>query len=261
MADTSWSFNGTDLSTFGVITMLDDYLDLADKRGEDQVIPYKDGSIFVEKYYSGRTISFGMAIKKSSNETLEDAIDDLKKLLSPRSQKDLSNTRADGSVRTILASMESTLQFQRESYNFARVVISFKCSNPFFRGEDPIADNTTTIDADPKTLTVDNTGTVEETDPIIILTGPLENVIITHPTNGSIFKYMEEIQSPRVVTVQTVNGEYVATDDLGANLIGNVQHEGSFALLVVDTGVNNFEVNSDVTTTGEIQITFYPPYL
>lgn len=258
---TSWTYDGINLSTFGAITVINDYLDVARKRGGNQEIPYKHGSIHIDKFYEERSLSFGIAIKVSGADDLEELMDDMKALFSSRDQKVLSNTRADLSVRTILASVEETFQVHRESYNFLKVVVIFKCASPFFRGSSLIPDNTTVIDASPKLMDVTNTGTVEECDPTIILTGPLDNVVITNTTNGSIFRYTVAIASPRVVTIQTVDGEYVATDDLSANVIGNVEYAGGESLLRLESGLNELSITSDTPTTGTIKISFYPPYL
>jgi len=258
---TTWTYDGTDLSTFGVITELDDYLDIAPRRGGDITIPNRHGELYVEKVYDSRSISFGMAIKASNAEALEQVFDDLKTLFYSETQKVLANTRADTTVRTVLATVEDTLQVRRESYNFARCVVNFKLANPFFRGEVATDDNTTVIDSDPTVYVVENIGNTKETDPVIILTGPLENTVITNSTTGAVLVYNGVIPSPRIVTIQTVNMEYVAVDDLGANMIDNIEHVGSDFLMTFAPGDNNLSVADDEATTGTVQFVFYPPYL
>lgn len=260
-SSTSWSFDGIDLATFGEITLLNDYLDMPSKRGENQVIPFRHGSRFVEKYYGERVVTFGIAIKRPSAILLEQTLDDLKKLLAKRQEKILSNTRADESVRTISVSVEGETQIQRESYNFLRAVIIFKSSSPFFRSTTVTADNEITVDASPKSMPVDNIGTAVETDPVCILTGPLENVVITNPSNNCILEYIGSIPSPRVVTIQTLNGQFIATDDLSTNVIGNIRHHNSQSLMEFDSGLNSLQVESDVTTTGKVKFVFYPPFM
>lgn len=258
---TTWTYDGVDLATFGVITMNDDYLDVPDLRGENQTISNRHGNIYVPKFYSERSFQFGMAIRKDTAVLLEQAIDDLNILFSGRSEKLLTNTRADGSVRSILAKVDGKLQTKRESYKFLRAVINFKSAQPFFRGASYIADNTTVINASPKAMSVDNTGTVEECDPIIVLTGPLSNTVILNNENGVSLTYTGTIASPRIVTIQTVDGEYVATDDLGANKIANISHSGSESLMRLEKDVNSITVTDDTHTTGSVKIYFYPPFL
>jgi phage-related protein len=257
---TTWLFDSVDLSTFGTITLLDDYLDQASKRGGNQEIPFKHGSIFVPKFYGETEIAIGIAIKRSASALLEEAIDDLKSLCSGRNQKVLSNTRADGSIRTAMASVEGKLQTKRESYKFARVVVTFKLADPFFRGS-VLVSGEVTVDASPKILTISNTGTVEECSPIVTLTGPLSNTVMTNPANGCMLTYTGTIASPRIVTIREINGEIVATTDLGVSVVGNIDHEGSTSFMVIEKGSNPISIVDATHTTGKAKIEFYPPYL
>lgn len=257
---TTWTYNGTDLSTFGAITLLNDYLDIAGKRGGNQTIPKMHGQIFIPKYYDETEIAIGIAIKTSSATLLEATFDTLKGLCSGRAQKVLSNTRADGTVRTALASIEGKIQVARESYNFARIVITFKLASPFFRGA-TLTNTSVVVNTSPKALTVVNAGTVEETAPNIILTGPLSGTVITNSTNGVVLTYGGTIASPRVVTISQLNGEYIATDDLGANVIGNVSHAGGESFMILEPGNNSISITDATHTTGSVAFTFYPPYL
>lgn len=258
---TTWSFGGTALSTYGKVTMIDDDLDIPDKRGDNILIPFRHGKSFVEKFYDERTITFGIAIKRATAALLEADIDALKLKISPRALQVLSQTREDGSIRTAYAAVEKKLQVDRQTATFAKIILEFTLPFPFFRLSTVIADNTTTINANPKAMTVTNPGTVEETDPIITLTGPLSNTVITNSTNGSVFRYTGTIASPRVVTIQTVNGEFVATDDLAANKIANIGHSGFASLLVLNPGANSLSIADGTHTTGSVKISFYAPYL
>lgn len=257
---TTWSFDSVDLSTFGSITLLDDYLDIASKRGGNQTIPQKHGTIFVPKFYEETEIAIGIAMKFASATLLEAALDTLKSLCSPRVQKVLSNTRADGSVRTAMASVEGKLQAKRESHNFARVVVTFKLAEPFFRGSVAVEEEIV-MDSSPKVLVVANTGTVEECNPIITLTGPLQDVMIANAENSCSLTYTGTIASPRIVTIQQVDGEILATTDLGANVISNVDHTGSESFLLLEKGDNTLLISDSTHTTGKVGITFYPPFL
>ena len=111
-------------------------------------------------------------------------------------------------------------------------------------------------------ITITNAGTADERNPTIVLTGPLLNTVITNVTNGCVLTYTGTIASPRVVTIsKSSTGEYTATNDLGANVIGNVTHSGDAALFVVDAGDNDLSVADGTHTTGSVKVEFYPPYL
>jgi hypothetical protein len=259
----TWTFGGTNLSsTYGNITVLDDSLDIPDARGSNIVIPYKHGTIHVNKYFDERIIAFGIAIAKANSAAIDAAIDSLHTLIGPRQQQVLSHTREDTTVRTALACVEKNLQVKRIGDRLVRVVVEFTLAQPFFRLSTIIADNTTTINASPKAMVVTNPGTVEERDPVILLSGPLTNVTITNSTNGAILTYTGVIDAGETVTIQTsASGEYTATHSVDGDVIGNVTHSGAPALMVFNIGVNTLSITSSVTTTGTVKASFYAPFL
>lgn len=122
---TTWSYGGVTLSTYGKVTLLDDDLDIPDRRGHNQIIPFQHGTRFVEKFYSERKMLFGIAIKTASALAMETLIDNLKSNLGASAQQTLSQTREDGSIRTALASVERSFQMKRETATFARIVVEF----------------------------------------------------------------------------------------------------------------------------------------
>lgn len=259
---TTWTFGGTALTSFGKVTLIDDYLTSPERRGKNVVIPYQDGTVFVQKYFDERKLSFGIAVVGTSASDLETKADTMRALFGKRTQQTLAMTREDTTVRNALASVDGFMQVQRVSDKIARYVVDFTLTSPFFRLSTAIADNTTTIDTDPKAMVFTNPGTVEERNPTIILTGPLSNTVITNSTNGHTLTYTGTIASPRVVTISTNSqGEYIATTDLGANVIGNITHSGSAALMVINSGSNTLSIADDTATTGTVKITFNAPYL
>jgi hypothetical protein len=159
-----------------------------------------------------------------------------------------------------LASVEGKLQVVRESAKFLRAVIVFKAADPFFRSS-VLFEDTLLVNAALVAWEIDNPGTVEQVEPVIVLTGPLLNPIITNTTNGCVLSYTGSIPSPRVVTIQTIDKEIIVTNDLGANLIGALAHSPRPEYFALDKGINELEVEDDTATTGTVTISFYPPYL
>lgn len=257
----TWKFGGENLSDYGKVTTVDDYLDIPERRGGNLILPFRHGTLHTKKFYDERKITFGIAIIASSAQDLEETIDDLKALLAPRKTQTLEMTMEDSSVRTAKASVDSPLQINRFSAKIARAVVEFTLCEPFWRDKNDIEDNTTTINASPKAMTVTNPGTVEERDPTIILTGPLKNIVITNSTNGCVLTYGATINNGDTVTIKTVDGEYKATLTGGTNVIGNITHSPESALFVLDVGENTLSVTDDTHTTGTVQITFKAPYL
>ena len=259
---TTITFNGTNLSTFGNVTVLDDYLDVPERRGQNQVIPFRDGAVFVEKLFNERSIIVGIAVLKTTLAALETTMGTMRALFAPSTQKTLSFTYEDATVRTAQASVEKPIQVKRMGTTAARVVVEFSVPSALFRLSTAITDNTTTINANPTAMVVTNPGTAVERDPTITLTGPLSNTVITNSTNGSILTYTGTIASPRIVTISTSSsGEYVATDDLAASKIGNVSHSGSTSLLLINVGTNNLSIADDTATTGTVKVGFNAPFV
>lgn len=260
---TTWSFAGTTLTTYGKITVLDDYLDLPERRGNNQAVPYKHGTVFTEKFYDERTITMGIAMEAASGSALETNFDNLRARLSGRTQGSLIMTREDSTVRYAMASVNKSIQVTRKSATVALAVVEFELSYPFFRLSTAIADNTTTINSSPKAMTVTNPGTVEERDPTIVITGPFSSMTITNSTNGVALTYTGAIGAGATVTIGTLNGEYFATLSTGsANVIGNVTHSGSAALMVFDVGANTLAITSaGGDNTGTVRVNFNAPFI
>lgn len=258
----TWTFGGTALTSLGKVTLIDDYLDAPNRRGDNQTIPFRHGAIFAKKYYDQRKLTFGITVITASATALETAFDTMRALFGKQAQQTLEMTREDSSVRNASATVDSSMNVKRFSDRIARVTVEFTLTSPFFRLSTVIADNTTVIDASPHAMTVTNPGTIEERDATIILTGPLQNTVITNSTNGNTLTYTGTIASPRVVTISTNStGEYVATNDLAANVIGNITHTGASALMVFNAGGNTLSITDATATTGSVKVSFYAPYL
>jgi phage-related protein len=258
---TTFTYNGTDLSTLGNITVIDGYLDMPERRGSNVELPFRDGTVFTSKYYDERVIVFGIAVLGSSLSDLETKMNTIRALFSQRTQKTLSITYEDASVKTAQVTIDKPLQVSRVQ-SLARIVVEMTMSKPYFRLSTAIADNTVTIDASPKAMTVSNPGSVEERDPVIILTGPLTNPVITNSTNGCVLTYTGAIDAGHTVTIQTATtGEYTATHSVSGNVIGNITHSGAPCLMVFDVGDNTMSITSSVTTTGTVKVSFYAPFM
>lgn len=259
---TSWTYGATALTTFGKVLKINDYLDMPARRGDDVLLPFRHGKTFVQKYYDSRTLVFGMAYPASSATVLETTMDTARKLFSLRTQQTLAMTMEDATVRNISAIVNRPLEIDRKSPTIVFFIVEFVCPFPFWRLSTVIADNTTTINVNPKSMTVTNPGTVEERDATIILTGPLLNTVITNSTTGVVLTYTGTIASPRVVTIATATtGEYTATTDLGVNVIGNITHTGSAALMVFNPGSNSLSIADGTSTTGTVKVTFSAPFI
>lgn len=258
----SWSFRGTALDTLGIVTLVSDSLNMPKQRGENHLIPLRHGRTHVEKYFDERVLTLGLEIVEVSIEALETKMDTVKALFGSLALGTLEQTLEDNSVRSAQAEFSGDFNGNRISPVSMRLVLEFKMPEPFFRSDTQTSD-TQTINASPKTYTLNNPGTAKETKPKITLTGPLANTEITNTTNGVKVKYNGTITAGHyvVIDVDAETGEFTAVTDLAANVIGNVTHEGNVALLVLEPGDNSMSVTDDTHTTGTVKIEFYAPNL
>jgi len=257
-----WSFRGTNLDALGIVTLVSDSLKMPKRRGDNVLVPFRHGRFFTRKYFEQRTLSLGLEIVEDSIAALEAKMDRVKALMGLGSLGTLEQRLEDLSVRNAQAECTGDLNGARTSPVSMRLVLDFTMPDPFFRLNTQTSD-TQTIDASPKTYTLNNPGTAEETLPKITLTGPLANTEITNTTNGVSVKYNGTITAGHyvVIDVNPSTGEFTAVTDLAVNVIGNVTHEGNAALLVLESGDNAMSVTDDTHTTGTVKIEFYPPYL
>lgn len=259
---TAWKFGNYDLSSFGALTLIDDHLDIADRRGGNVTLPFRHGSIFVAKYFDERSLMFGLTISGQTIAEMEGIVETLKALAVLRTQQTLYKILQDGTIQTVPATLDRAFQSNRPAPHVVKLSLEFSLTQPYFRLSTAIADNTTTINASPKSMVVTNPGNFEETEPTIVLTGPLQNTVITNP-NGCVLTYTGTIASPRVVTlsVDSTTKEWVATTDLGANVIGNITHSGAAELMRFDPGQTTLSITDATATTGTVKVSFNAPYI
>jgi hypothetical protein len=258
---TAFEFNSVALSTYGKVTMINDYLEFLDARGENKVIPYRHGAIFSTKYFGERTITFGIAMTAASATALETLFDTMRAAFAVRTQQVLKCTLEDTSIRNANATVNKPIQVNRITNTFARVVVEFDLADPIFRGDTAIPDNTTTIDTDPHNFVVNNTGTIEERDPKITIVGPFSLVTFNSPL-GWTMTYTGAIDAGENVVIGTLNGEYYATHNVDGNVIGNVTHGGSAALMTFNPGETTLEVyTTGGDNSGTVRVEFYPPFI
>ncbi len=264
---TTWTFAGSALTSFGRVTLMDDYIDTASRRGSNVMIPYQDGATFVQKYYEERKITLGLAINAASAAVLESTLDSLKKLCAVRTQQTLSQTMEDTTIRTTSATVDNPFRIERKKDALAIAELEFTLTQPYFRSNTQ-TNGTITMSAGTVAGTIVNTGTLDERNPTITLIGPLNSPVITNSTNSYTLSYSGTIPAGAggTVTIQTTSGQYVAANDLSANKIGNVTHTGGAPLMLLNAGgatggTNIFSITNSGGTTGKVIVSFYPPYL
>jgi hypothetical protein len=254
----SWAFGGVRLSSLGAVTELDSYLDLPPKRGDNILIPFRDGRVHVDKYFEQRVVSFGIEVSADRICDLEDKFDIIKALFGPKTQQYLSYISSTG-PRQALAEVVGLLNPTRNPDPLvAKIVVDFLLAEPYFRAV-TLTTLTETMNADKTGLTWNNPGSAQECNAIIILDGQLNNTIITNNTNGAVLNYWDVIAGGEQVVIDCKN--FTAVMDGITNVIGYVAHTGVPSLFALDAGDNDIDISDDDEAGGVVTVTFYPPNL
>ncbi len=261
---TQWWFDGVNLDqVFGEgrwsIEDLGGAEDIPVVRGNNPEVPLREGRTHVTKYLDQRVISLGMNVAGKVPIDFQDRLDFLKQLFGSRTQKVLRRQMANGSYRQANAEVISTLGFnQIRGDHSGRFVVDFLLADPFMRSDIATAPAATTIDASPLAFTIPNPGTGQDRSMIITLTGPLTNPRIDNLTNGIWISFTGVLVALQELIIDV--GQFTALI-VSANQLDNILHAGDSYFFVLDPGDNSISVTSDVTTTGTVGFSFFPPYL
>ena len=266
-----WWFDGLNLDQVAndlnggrwAITELASAEDMPVKKGDNPLVPYREGRTHVKKYYDQRVISLGMVIAGPTPADFQARMDILKKTFGKQDQKWLKRQMADGTIRQALAepfgqSKTGAFRFRSILQDHAgRMVVDFKLSEPVFRAPAPTAPTPTQINASPKTFTINNPGTAQDRSMIITLAGPLTNPRIDNLTNNTWVSWTGVIAGGSNLVLDV--GEFTAAKD-AVNALDDLLHAGDKYFLVLDPDDNSISVTSDVTTTGTVGFSFNAPF-
>lgn len=155
------SYDGVSLTDKenGVLATVPDDMGSPPIRGTNLVIPFKHGSVAVQKYYDTRIITLNGYVYGPNRLILWQRIDALKKLFSVASHdykpKKLEFTWPDGTKRYVYAEVANTMGFQGTHTTFSPFSIQFNCSDPFWH-DDSAAQETAYRLNDPRRLRLGN---------------------------------------------------------------------------------------------------------
>ena len=255
-----WSFDGIRLASFGIVTELDSYLDMPAKRGDDVLIPMRNGKLWVPKYFDSRVVSFGIEIPSRGILELEATMDSLKALVGSRVQKVLINSAFSGGPRSALAEVLNQLGVTRDPDPLvAKIVLDFNLAYPFFYGS---IIHTDTFDIATTNYAFTNSGTAEECKAIVTFKDALDHPIFTNPTTGCTLQYNDVLAGGDSVIIDCWNK--TAVNGLGNNVVGKIVHSGDSPFMVFAPGLQHLFLTDAAgadTGTGTVTIDHYPPYL
>lgn len=266
-----WWFDGLSLDEVSndnrggrwAITDLSSAQDMPPKKGDNPLVPFREGRTHVRKYYDQRVVSLGMVVAGPTEIDFEFRMDLLKKTFGQQAQGYLKRQMADGSFRQSLA--EPFGQNKTGAFGFrhilqdhaGKIVVDFKLSEPVFRSLIQTAPTPTTIDASPKTFEINNLGTAQDRSSIITLAGPLTNPRIDIAESSTWVSYTGVISGGSNLVLDV---KHFTAKLNGTNVLDDVLHAGDHYFLVLEPGVNSISVTSDVTTTGTVGFSLYAPF-
>ncbi len=266
-----WWFDGLSLDEISndnrggrwAIIDLSSAQDMPMKKGDNPLVPFREGRAHVKKYYDQRIISLGMVVAGPTEIDFEFRMDLLKQTFGQQTQAYLKRQMADGSFRQALAepfgqNKTGAFRFRHILQDHAgKMVVDFKLTDPLFRPFTATAPTPTTIDASPKTFEITNPGTAQDRSSIITLAGPLKNPRIDIAESSTWVSYVGVISGGSNLVFDVAN--FTAKLN-GNNVLDDILHAGDAYFLALNPGVNSISVTSDVTTTGTVGFSFNAPF-
>lgn len=260
-----WTFAGTDLNSYAVLVTATPNADtLPELRGDDLVIPSRNGRWPGAKRFDGRRFALGLWVSHLDAAGAEGPtperqartnLDTLVRVLARRSTGALVRTMPDGTTRTATAEVVGVdvpdYPVHREAFP---VVADFALADPWFYGAAVVG--TATVTASPTDIAVTNPGTLAAEHVTLDLLGPLSNPRITNPATGWYIEVLATVAAGKHLLVDCWAA--TATND-GVNAIASLRHSGGQELFRVEPGANTLRVTSG-TTGGTATVTFTPPY-
>lgn len=284
-----WSYNGQDLNRLvHNIRLLSPAEEVPARRGDNLIIPGRNGRTYVHKPHDQRIIALAMFVLANSDaydsatgagapydgyalsdvpdqvmvspdtnvsaQRLQTNLQRLMTLFGARGQHDLVRTLPDGTVLTISAEVRTTVQFQAASDRVYNFVVEFTCAYPYWSGPAD-ASATGSISASPTNVAISNSGTAETDDPTITIVGAITNPRVTI---GSVWvQYTGTVSAGATLTI---NGDDYTADVDGVDVTSSITHSGDARWLVVPASASSAVVTGSSLSGATINITYRPRY-
>lgn len=264
-----WDISGTPLHTlaWGVEVSSEG---IPPRRGENFTVPYRHGEVWRPKLYGPRPVALAMwvtstdqngneaATDQAARAQLRDNLETLKALFAPVATQ-LAITRrirlGSGLVsRFAYGECVGTLDFVPDTVPDAiRFGVELQLADPYWYD---IADTVGTIPIGGGSII--NPGSARAQYMTVQLNGPLTSGIqLVNSTALTNVTYNGTILAGHYVVLDTNN--FTAVDDVGANVIANVNHTGAHTWMELVPGNNGLVFVG--SGTGNAVVTFKAPYL
>lgn len=264
----SWTFDGTDLTTYAYnVGILFAPLSIPPRRADNLVVPGRTGRVYVPKVFDQRIVSLGMWVRdvipgtglSPSEAQLLTNLDALRKLFAQNGRSALNHVMG-GVTRTVQAEVVNTITFQPRGSRLYRFVVEFLLPDPLWRASSATQVGPTTIDSNPKNITVDNDGTYRVEDAVFTIT---DEISAPRLTIGSIYvEYAGDVAAGETLVIDV--GDFTAELD-GTNVAGDITHDGDLLWLPIETGSNTLVVSANSIGAGgsapAVQVDFTEPFI
>lgn len=248
----SWSYRGTSLQgTNWNIRMLSPNEQAPGRRGDNIVVPNRDGRIYRSKAVEQRMVSLAMFAKGTGGTALATDLNTLKALFGLPGEGTLARRMAGQTADwTIAAEVAAVVDMQPLSHQAYAFVVEFLCADPYWQGES-YSVTETDIASSPATFAVSNNGTAINERATITVAG-----VITNPKIqvGDVWvQYTGTVASGKTLVIDCEN--FTATYD-GSDGTANITHGGAVAWLRLLPGSNTVTVTGSSLTTPDVTVAF-----
>lgn len=262
----AWEYDGIDLTRTGYnVRLLGAPFSTPARRGDNVVVPHKDGRLYVAKALEQRvqTLAMWAIHEPAGGGTASEAdmlanLDVLRGLFARAGQHTLK-MQFGTAVRTAVVEVVKEVEFEPRIGNAAYVfVVEFLMADPLWYADTKTTVGPTVITMASQNVTVNNAGTYESQKGVFTLTGPITNPILTI---GAIWmKYSGAVGSGQTLVIDC--SEWTAKLD-GVDVSGNMSHDGALCWLPIPASATNSlnVASSGYTGATTVQVEFYAPFV
>ena len=235
------------------ITKVPTGLGVPERRGENVVVPFSDGSRYVKKYLGERTISLVMLVQGASK------FDALNTLLGKEGIR-LFEMKVGEEWRSIACELRNRMYYDVVVLpKIAWISIDLVCPDPlFYGGEVEVVIPLTETEHN---ITLVNPGTATTRRVTMEISGITSTLEINNETTDCKLRYgnttiageVLEVKSPENTAIRNIGGEE-------ENRVGLFTHAGDPAFMVLAPGDNELEITTEEVPDAMLTFKFYTPY-
>lgn len=250
--NTSWTFDGVALNsgTTYNIRMLSPSEVVPGRRGENLIVPNRDGRVYRAKAMDQRVISLAMFAAGTSGTALQATLATLMKSMGQPGERTLTRVLANTTSLTIAAEVANIVEFSPASHLMYNAVVEFVCADPFWSGA-AYTVTETDIASSPKNMTVVNNGTAINERATLTVAGVITNPRLTCGTFWVQYTGVVATGKSLVINCNTFSATYD-----GADCTALITHGGGVRWMRFLPGNNTVAVTGSSLTTPDVTVAF-----